>query len=130
MKVTAGESCGTGGGSGGSSAALAAFAGGIFTGSPLLAATSLLFAGMPCAFAQDSCSNEIEVEIITTPTAKPPEGTNTCDGAKLELNSTTCMVDGIVAVLGQGKNIMAVIEFMLARNLDGCDSTPCFVFDP
>ncbi|KAL3764618.1 hypothetical protein ACHAWO_012129 [Cyclotella atomus] len=101
VKVTAGESCGTGGGSGGSSAALAAFAGGLFTGNPLLAATSILFAGMPCAFAQDSCSNEIEVEIITTPTAKPPEGTNTCDGKKLELDNTACSVDGVVAVLGQ-----------------------------
>jgi hypothetical protein len=114
VKVTAGESCGTGGGSGGSSAALAAFAGGLFTGNPLLAATSILFAGMPCAFAQDSCSNEIEVEIITTPTAKPPEGTNTCDGKKLELDNTACSVDGVVAVLGQGKsNQMTIRCFML-----------------
>jgi hypothetical protein len=76
---------------------------------------------MPCAFAEDSCSNEIEVEIITTPTAKPPEGTNTCDGKKLELNNTDCMVDGVVAVLGQGKNILTVIEFVFAVNSDDCE---------
>ena len=56
---------------------------------------------MPCAFAQDSCSNEIEVEIITTPIAKPPEGINTCEGAMLDLPDSACLVDGLVAVLGQ-----------------------------
>jgi hypothetical protein len=71
------------------------------TGSPLLAASSLLFAALPCAFAAESCSNEIEVEIITTPTAKPPEGTNPCDGAQLQLNNSACFVDGVVDVLGQ-----------------------------
>ena len=99
IKVTAGEQCS--GLGGGSSAAITAFAGGLLTGSPLLTATSLLFAGMPCAFAQDSCSNQIEVEVITTPTAKPPRRTNTCEGKRLALDNKACFVDGIVDVLGQ-----------------------------
>jgi hypothetical protein len=104
LTVVAGESCGVESvapGGDGSAAAALAFAGGLLAGSPLLAGAAALCATLPHAFAQQSCTNEIEVEIITTPTAKPPEGTNTCDGAKLDLPNTDCIVDGVVAVLGQ-----------------------------
>ena len=104
LTVVAGESCGVESvapGGDGSAAAALAFAGGLLAGSPLLAGAAALCATLPHAFAQQSCTNEVEVEIITTPTAKPPEGTNTCDGAKLDLPNTDCIVDGVVAVLGQ-----------------------------